>query len=130
MRDIKSTLDVQHSLAPAARTNGTATGAAVDLQGFNGAMLVFHAGAWTDGSHTPSLQESDDGTAYAAVGTGDLQGTLTPLSGTAQQNAVQRQGYIGNKRYLRPICVTATATTGAVSAVSIVRGRPNVAPLA
>ncbi|WP_029002731.1 hypothetical protein [Azorhizobium doebereinerae] len=130
MRDIKSSQDVQPSLHPAARTNGTATGSTVDLQGFNGAMLVFSAGAWTDGSHTPALHESDDGTTFIAVGTADLLGTLTAVSGTAQQNAVQRQGYIGNKRYLRAMQVTATATTGALTSAAIVRGRPNVAPVA
>jgi hypothetical protein len=129
-RDLKTTLDVVQSLAPAARTNGTATGAAVDLQGFDGAVLEFSAGAWTDGTHTPALHESADGTTYAAVGTADQQGTLTALSGTAQQNAVQRVGYIGSKRYVKAMVVTASATTGALSAANVIRGHARQEPVA
>lgn len=130
MRDLKSNVDVAFSLAPAARTNGTADGSAVNLDGYRGAEVVFNFGAWTDGTHTPSLLESADGTTYTPVGTADLDGTLAAVSGTAGQNAVQRQGYLGTCQYLKARLVTASATTGALSSATVVRGYPALRPLA
>lgn len=130
MRDIRSNSDLAPSLQPAARTNGTATGSTVDRQGYDAAMVVFSFGAWTDGTHTPSVQHSTNGTAWDACGTADLQGTVAAVSGTAGQNAIQRVGYVGNRRYVRAMMVTASATTGAVSAGLVVRENPHVGPLA
>jgi len=130
MRDIKDNIDEKPSLAPAARVNGTATGNPVDMQGYYSGMAVFEAGAWTDGTHTPSLFDSPDGTTFTAVGTQYLQGTLNPVSGTAGQNSIQRQGYIGPNRFLQGMLVVGGATTGMLSRISIVRGSPTVKPLA
>jgi hypothetical protein len=130
MRDLRSNIDVAASLQPAARTNGTATGSTVDRRGYDSALISFAFGAWTDGTHTPSVQHSTDGTSWDAAGTADLQGTLAAVSGTAGQNAVQRVGYVGNRRFVRAMMVTATSTTGALSAAHVVRGNAHVAPLA
>jgi hypothetical protein len=130
MRDMRSDIDMVTALAPAARTTGTTTGAVVDLQGFNSAMIAYQTGAWTDGTHTPSVQHGDDGTNFAAVDADDLQGAFVAVTGTAGQNAVQRVGYVGNKRYLRVLNVTATATTGAVTSAAVLRGDARVSPLA
>jgi len=128
-RDLRANVDAAFGLAPAARTNGTATGSSVDLRGYESAMVIVHYGAWTDGTHTPSLQSSTDGTTWNAVGTADLQGTFTALSGTAGQAAIARVGYIGGDRFIRPLIVTASATTGALSGVAIARGKPLAGPL-
>lgn len=129
-RDLKSHIDIVPSLVPAARTNGTATGNAVDLQGYGGAMVAFSAGAWTDGVHTPAIFDSADGTTYAQAAAADQQGSPAAISGTAQQNAVQRIGYVGGKRYIKAMLVSATATTGAVVGAEVIRGYPNNGPLA
>lgn len=128
MRDLKSQIDSVQSLLPAARTNGTATGAAVDLQGFQGAVAEFVAGAWTDGSHTPTIFDSADGTTYAQAAAQDLQPGVA-VAGTAQQNANQRVGYLGSKRYIKPALITTGATTGAVVGANVLRGYPNNAPV-
>jgi len=130
LRDMKSQHDVVQSLAPAVRATGTNAGGAVDLQGYYGAMAVFSIGAWTDGTHTPSLLESADGTTYTAVNATDQRGTFTAVSGTAGQNAVQRVDYIGNLRYIKGNLVTAGVTTGAPAGIDVVRGRPSIGPLA
>lgn len=122
-RDLKSGVDVAASLHPAARA-ASGTGAGVDCRGYDSAFALFSIGAWTDGTHTPKLQESDDNTTFTDVGAGDLQGAFTAVSGTAGQNAVQRVGYIGAKRYVRGFVTVAGATTGALSAFNIVRGHP------
>lgn len=130
MRDMKSNIDVGVSLHPAARAaSGTGTG--VDLRGYDGALCVINFGAWTDGTHTPKLQESDTdvGTAYTDVGTADQLGTFSAISGTAGSNSVQRVGYIGSKRYVRAFITVASGTTGALSGANIVRGEPRQAPL-
>jgi hypothetical protein len=97
------------------RTNGTVNGTGVDLSGsgnfFRTAMLLVIAGAVTDGTHTVSLQESDDNVTFTAVAAGDLQGALTAVT-TGNVNTVQRQSYLGSKRYLRASVTTAGATTG------------------
>lgn len=125
MEDIKSNADVAHSLAPAART-ASANGAGVDLQGYESAMAVFYAGVVTDGTHTPSLEESDDNSTFTAVAAAHQQGTLAVLTA----NVPQRVGYVGLKRYIRPVITAAGTTTGAVTSAFVVRGDPAVAPLA
>lgn len=127
MRDLKSNIDIVQSLAPAART-AAGTGAAVDLQGYEGAVVEIAFGAWTDGTWTPSLTESADGTTYSAVGTADLQGTFSAVSGTAGQNSVQRVGYIGANRYLKPV-ISGTGTTGILSSANVIRGHAHRNPL-
>lgn len=129
-KDIASNVDVALSLHPAARA-ATGTGTAVDLQGYSSAMAVVNFGTWTDGTHTPSLQHSDDGTTYSDAGTdGALQGTFAAASSTATDRGVQRVGYIGSKRYVRGLLTVSGGTTGALSSFNIVRGHPAVAPLA
>ncbi len=118
VRSISQNVDAVASLHPAAR-NATGTGAVVDLQGYDAAMVVVGFGAITDGTHTPGLQHSDDGTAFTDAGTDSaLQGTFAV--GTA--TTVQRVGYLGNKRYVRAMVTVAGATTGALSDAKIVRG--------
>lgn len=95
--------------------NATVNGAAADMSGtgnfFRTAMLLVISGGVTDGTHTVTLQESDDNSTFTTVAAGDLQGSLTALT-TANQNTVQRQSYIGSKRYLRASVTTTGATTG------------------
>lgn len=130
MRDLKSILDVAQTLPPAARLNGTANGSSVDLRGYDAVMVTFATGAYTDGTHTPSVQHSDDDSTYTAVPADALTGALAAFTSAGGANAVQRVNYLGGKRYLRGVIVTAGASTGALSQMSVVRGRPNVAPLA
>lgn len=121
------------TLTIALRTSGTVNGTAVDMVGtgnsFRTAMLLVFAGAVTDGTHTVTLQESDDGsTGWAAVASGDLQGSLTAIT-TAQANTVQRQSYTGGKRYLRASVVTAGATTGGTTGGIILLAQGSGAPV-
>lgn len=116
------------SLSPAARTNGTGTGTAVDLRGYDAAMVVVSFGVCTDGTHTPSLQQSVDGTTYNACAAADLEGTFAGIIGTAGNNTIQQVGYIGSQRFVRVLMVTTGATTGALSGASVISGYPRNAP--
>lgn len=119
MLDIKNEIDVWTTLAPSAKT-ATANGTGVDLSGVEGAVLYVQAGTITDGTHTISLQESDDNTTFTNVATPDLIGTLVVLT----SNSVQRIGYKGIKRYVRAVTTVSGATTGGVYAATIIRGGP------
>ena len=124
MQDIRNTLDYVQSLPPAART-ATANGTGVDTVNYGSVCAVFEMGALTDGTHTPSLQESDDNTNFTTVPAGSLIGSLSNMVA----NSVQKVGYVGTKRYLRPVLTIAGATTGAVSSAILVGGDCRKAPV-
>ncbi|WP_439816219.1 hypothetical protein [Zavarzinia sp. CC-PAN008] len=128
-RDLAARQDAAVTLTPAVRTNGTTTGSTVDLRGFDAAMVVVGFGAWTDGTHTPSLEASADGTTFAPVGTADLRGTFAAATGTAAAGSVQRVGYLGPERYVRARMVVAGATSGAASVGFVHRGYPAQGPV-
>lgn len=123
--DIKQTQDVQNSLAPAART-ASANGSGVDLANFASATVAFVVGTITDGTHTPSVEESDDNTTFTAVAAADLIGSLAALA----SNTNQRVGYRGSKRYVRAVSTVAGATTGGVYAGVVIRGDARKQPVA
>lgn len=129
IRDIKNKLEAVHSLAPAVRPTGTANGAGVDLRGFSAAMAVVHFGAYTNGTHTPTLEHSDDDVSYATVSASDLDGSFTAVVDGTGANTIQRVGYRGAKRYLRAVITVASGATGAASAAQIIRGMPGSAPV-
>lgn len=124
-RDLKSNIDIVASLAPAART-ATASGTGVDLRGYESAVVTFVPGTVTDGVHTPSVEESDDDSAFSAVAANDLLGSLAALA----SNVIQRVGYRGGKRYIRANITVTGATTGAVDAALVIRGNAVQLPLA
>lgn len=133
LRSLSDTQRVFQSLAPAARTTGTATGAAIDLRGFDSAAIVVSFGAYTDGTHTPSVLHSADGSVYTPCVYGtDLKGPspLAAVAGSSGANKIQTIDYVGNKRYVAVVMTTAGATTGAFSAASVVAGHPHRAPTA
>ncbi len=120
-RDMKTPFATSQSLAPAART-ASANGTGVDLQGVEGARVDVNFGAWTDGTHTPKVQESDDNSTFTDAAAGDVLGTFTAVSSSAGQNAVQSVAYLGSKRYIRVVMTVAGATTGALSGATVIKG--------
>lgn len=129
IRDLSDEVDTVQSLAPAPRT-ATANGNGVDLRGYDSAMIVVSFGTWTDGTHTPSVQHSVDGTTYTTVSASDLLGSFTAISGSAGSNTIQRVSYIGDRRYVRTVVTVSGATTGAISSSTVLRGHPHRRPLA
>lgn len=108
--DLKSNIKDSMSLAPAART-ATANGTGVDISGAGGVEILWVVGAITDGTHTPSIEESDDNSTFAAVAAGDLIGTLAALAASTNQKV----GYRGTKRYIRAVTtITGSPATGGV----------------
>jgi hypothetical protein len=128
-RDLRDNIDVANSLLPALST-GSRTGSGVDLQGYDSAVAVFHIGAWTGGTHTPSLQDSTDNTTFADVAASNLNGAFTAVTGTGGTAVGQRVGYIGGKRYLRVFSTAGNATDVMASGAVIIRGHASRRPLA
>lgn len=121
--------DLHRQLALVRGTNPVATGSTAQTgstydkaasstagkpDGANAVAVVFYFGTYTDGTWTPSLEESDDNSAWTAVAAADQVGTLTAVdSATAEDNVIQAVSYIGAKRYVRGILAeTVNGTTG------------------
>lgn len=124
MKSLKDNIDVARSVRPDQHT-ASVNGTGVDLLGYEGAMALVLVGTVTDGTHTPKLQDSDDNSTFADVAAGFLHGSFA----AAVTNTQQRVSYIGSKRYIRGVMTVAGATTGAETAIAIIRSRPAQAPL-
>lgn len=115
-RDFDKEVSVVSSFVPLLRT-ATVTGTGVDLQGFNKAMVIVHVGEVTDGTHTLTIEESDDNSTYT---------TATAISGAftaaATETKTQEIGYLGTKRYIRvKSTVTGSPGTGGTYGAVVVR---------
>lgn len=124
MRDLKNNVQSVTSLVPNSYT-ASANGAGVDLQGFDATMVSFVVGTVTDGTHTPSVEESSDNSVFAPVAAADLIGSFAALTSSTNQTV----GYRGGKRYVRAVSTVAGATTGGKYAAVVVRGRPAQGPV-
>lgn len=128
MRDIAPNIGPVQAVAPQV-LSATDTSAAIDLLGFDSAALVINTGAIvSSGDFTAKLQESDTTTSgdFADVAAEHLVGTLPA---TLAADSVVKQGYIGNKRYLRTVITKNGGTSIAAGAV-IVKGHAAESPVA
>ncbi|MFD1744055.1 hypothetical protein ACFSE1_01140 [Rhizobium helianthi] len=128
MRDLSHNLGVVQALAPQV-LSATDTSAAIDLIGFDSAAVVISTGAIvSSGNFTAKLQESDTTTSgdFSDVAAADLIGTLpTALAASS----VYKQGYVGNRRYIRLVTTKNSGTSIAVGAV-VVKGHAASRPVA
>ncbi|QIB32686.1 hypothetical protein [Ancylobacter pratisalsi] len=143
MRDIISNIAVASVIAPAAY-DADNTPAAIDLQGFDSAMLAIHVGV---GGITFSgtnkiefkLTHSDDDSTYTAVTIDDVQGIASVGSGGIVRSlvaahaapSITRVGYVGNKRFLKLLAdFSGTHGTATPLSVSLVKGHARERPVA
>jgi hypothetical protein len=84
-------------------------------------------------AHVRAAGKSDDNSTFTNVAAADLQGSLAVVAsggGTVSgPNTVQRQSYLGSKRYLRANVTTAGATTGAITAAVILLAQGSGQPV-
>ncbi|TCM57833.1 hypothetical protein C8J36_102636 [Rhizobium sp. PP-F2F-G48] len=130
MKDTYHDMKAVQAIAPAVLA-AAATGAAIDLSGFDSAVLVVNTGAIVaSGDFGVKLQESNTTTEadFADVAPADRLGAI-PATLTA--NTTYRLGYIGSKRkrYIRAVVTKAGGTSIAVAAVAVL-GHPAIAPVA
>lgn len=118
---------------PVAAVTATTDGSSVDRKDgqhelFRSALIVIHAGSWTDGTHTFELQESDDNSTFTAVSSDDMEGTAPVIDAGADGDQVYEMGYVGASRYLRVSVTVSGATSGATYGSSVVLYDPALAP--
>lgn len=107
--DLNSEYVAVRGLSPVISTdNTTLVSQIIDLQGYDGALAVLALGTCTDASgatfdlqlfHGDDSSMSDEGSAISD--TTLLYGSVTQLTETTGDDAVQQIGYRGAKRYLR-----------------------------
>jgi len=139
MKDIYHDLLVTKTIDPVLGKT-TQTGSAVDLQGFEGALMVAHVGLSGDtlsGSikMTVSFQESDTTTSgdFANVAAADLLGGANDvvIDDADEDEIVVTRGYLGSKRYVRILVTYAgTHTNGTPISAVVIKGLPRHAPVA
>lgn len=126
-KDINTILDVSNAFNATAINSDTDTdGEFIDTQGFYGLTFVAESTAYTDGTYTLQVLESDtaaapDFTATAAdfvIGSGTISAVDAPA----------KIGYVGKKRYARLRIVSTGVTTGATLTATAIRGVPQDAP--
>lgn len=129
MRDLYHNFGAVQAIAPAVQSSSV-NGAAVDLAGFDAALIVLNTGAVAGaGDFSAKLQESDaSDSGFADV---DVADQLGSFPATLAENSVYRVGYIGSKRkrYVRVVLTKAGGTSIAAGAVAIL-GNPAIAPVA
>jgi hypothetical protein len=116
------------ALNPTAITTDTATaGATVDTQLFEGLEFFVFATARTDGTFTPSLQDSDDGVNWTAVDPKWVLGTSAAQAITAA-HVPSWLGYVGKHRYVRLVITSTNVTSGATLTAVCGQYWPHFAP--
>ncbi len=117
-KDLHSQIVVGTAIALTAVADGEdVTGTAIDRQGSDGLEIIFQVGAYTDGSVTPLIEESDNNSDYTAVADANL--TNTEASAALTAAGVSSIGYVGFKRYVRATAVTAAGSTLSVGATYV-----------
>lgn len=116
MRDIFNNIKTVQSIAPAVQA-ASINGSAIDIKGCRSLAFAVETGAIVGaGVFALTIEESDDSSTWAAAAASAVQGTL-PTSMAA--NSVYRIGYLGFKRYARPVLTKVSGTSIAVGAVAI-----------
>jgi len=128
MKDLYNNALTELTLYLQALTAAAAGDAVIDLQGFEGALILIESGIITDGTlYTFELKEGAAANLSdaAAVADDDLLGA-EPEFAVTDDNKIKEFGYIGSKRYLRVDlkAVTGSPTTGGIFGAAIVKGFP------
>ena len=142
MRDLYSRVKNVLALAAASYAADN-TPVAIDLAGYNSAMLVLNIGVGGitfDSTNKVEfkLTHSDDGTTYTAVEDADMQGVTGITSGIIKSlvaahaaAATYKFGYIGGKRYLKLLAdFSGTHGTATPLSATMELSDPMMAPVA
>ncbi len=136
MRDLYDNVSVTQVTTPAVAT-ATVTSSAIDLQGFNSAIVLFNMGASGDTLSssvywTLSLTEcATSGGTYTAVATSDMSAGVSSVTvALGQDSASYKLGYIGSQRYVKAVATkTGTMTNGTIIGITSLRGSAAYKPV-
>lgn len=131
MRDSYANVLPASSITPAART-ATVTGSSVDRYAsgamYQDALVMIHTGTITDGTHTFTVEESDDNSAWATATS--LVGTPPAVTNSGNNNKFFVIRYTGRKRYVRvKSTASGSPSTGGVFAATVLLSDPRVLPV-
>jgi len=136
IKDIRSNvLDKYAFPVQAISSDTTTSGAIIDTADFDGGgMFTLLCSAYTDGTYTPLIQESDDSgmSGATAVADANLIGTEAgaALSAVTASGAnLNSIGFFGTKRYVRLQIVSASTSSGATVGATFT-GSPEIVPSA
>lgn len=131
IHDLYNRIGIVLDSAPAAHTS-TVTTTGINRNSYEGSSDATVAevtfGAWTDGTHTPKMQDSPDNSTWTDVSSTYLQGAFTAVSSSAGQNKVQKVGYMGIQPYVKVVVTVSGATTGAIYGVNWIVGGAHTLP--
>jgi hypothetical protein len=127
MKDLYSNVGIDAAVVPATLT-ATNTSAAIDLQGFESAMVIIQTGAIGGaGNFTPKLTEcATSGGTYTDVADADLNGIFPAVLAAS---SIYRVGYRGSKRFIKTV-LTLNSGTNILAGAMIVKGDPANGPVA
>lgn len=136
MRDLYHNVLATQYLSPVVATT-TKTSTTIDLQGYNGASVVFAVGQSGDTLSTSlywtlTLQHSDDGVSFYAPAAADLNSPnlSVVLNATNLDKTAYSFGYQGGKRYLQAVATpTGTIASGVPIGVVALRGKAAYSPV-
>jgi hypothetical protein len=133
MFDLKNEIKVDKALSIGAiSTNATTAGDAITFNGFGSLTFVIQSGSLTDGTYTPKITDSEDGTTYVEVTDATkLLGTIANATFAAtDDNKIKTIGYIGNKPYVKLSIVSTSVTSGGTLGATVIKGHPTSSPVA
>lgn len=121
-RSLAGKLGITNAIPSAVQAVTVTQSAGVDLANWGSACIVFNANTVTDGTHTPSVLESDTlGSGYTAVAAGNLSAALVAIT----TGSIQKVDYKGTKRYIKAkVTVTGSPATGGDYGALIITSRP------
>jgi len=135
VRDIRSNLEGQLAFNATVATDTTTAGTIIDTADYDGGVKFdLIATAYTDGTYTPLLEESDDSGMSGATAVPDAKiiGTEAGAAisaATATTDVLNSIGVFANKRYIR-LSIVSTGTTTGATIVSVAQKQPEVTPVA
>ena len=121
------------SIGNAAHTTGTVTGATVDRAAGKRVAFLVDVGAWTNGTHTITFQDSPDGTNWTDIEvprvrmpddapTGVVVDNTLVIDAATEDDRVYVVEYTGQQRYVRAVSVVGSGAAGAIYSVLAVIG--------
>jgi len=115
MQNINSDANLQVQLAKAAYTTDQTPSVELGTANHIAKGIVIDVGAWTDGTHTFDVEESDDASTWTSVDAADLSQAAPVIDSASDDEQQYYLDYTGTARYLRAVVVvTGGASTGAV----------------
>ncbi len=126
--DLASDIGISQSIKPQV-VNATTTGTAVDTMQYEAVCVVIEVGAWTDGSHAITIEDSADNSDFAAVAAGKLDGSLPTIDGAADDDQNYKIGLHGARRYVRVVSTKTGGSTGVLLAANIILGAAKQKPV-